>query len=784
MQESAIKKITIQVDEIGADDANKKVAALAKSETELDAATKGRMATAAAAARAQAALNQLSGQQDALTRDLVRSNQLLAASNDNLTGSSSHLSDALRTGAKAAVDYVASHVAMAAGAAAAVVALQRLFAILTPIIITYKLAKEVVTLAAEAWQLGGQELEKYRAIAEKAAAVDLSTSYFQKITKAATDAKLPVDQLTAAFTKLNEATTEKLGGSDLDQQLQKHLDAGNFKGNTGVSALNQANTTEETFKAIVSLIDQAMQKGERLAALDLASTAFGPQMTARLREDSEYLHNLETSAEKISATQLVSDEDIGRALELQNRYDAAVAILETRYHPVQDVLVQLGIKMHEVWVSIVEAVAAVFDGVSRLVIEIAKIPAAFWSYVPKDLTKTALNAVSTIAPTFGPVGAAVGAGAGLVSGAIGSDEKTLDAQQIAVAKLAAGMKNLNAVQQAGAQTTAVYNAVFKDTSHTLDAHKKAIEDTADAYDRALNASQKHVAQLTAEDQAIGLGVGAMEKSRTSAALWTAAMQAGRDITPQLTAAIDAQATAAGKAAEKLAEDKAAAKATFDSQTAGLTGVEKQIADLNYQIYGKDHWKEYGDSATANLMRVADQMKTLNQATNQFASTLVSGLLSGQDVMKSLTSAATSLISTLANKSLSNFLGGGSLFGSQNLASGQGALAVGSAGLAGYQSGSPLGGAVGGALAGATFGPVGAAVGGAVGLIGGIIGADAQSQQKLKQAEDAWKKAGPAFETFLTEMSGGSHGGFSTKFPVPVNDNEDRRDDRDKQREAA
>jgi hypothetical protein len=198
---------------------------------------------------------------------------------------------------------------------------------------------------------------------------------------------------------------------------------------------------------------------------------------------------------------------------------------------------------------------------------------------------------------------------------LSSESTQVTANGAAYALLAAKMRDANNVQRAMIETTNIANKVYGDTSHTLDNHKKALSDVADAYDRALASSQKHVAQFTAEDQAIGLGVGAMEQYRTSAALWTAAMQAGRDVTPELTAQINAQAAAAGAAAQKLAEDKAAAKAAFDLQSVGLSGVEKSIADLNYQLHG-DHWKEFGDSGVAQMTRFAGSLPTVPQNDNE------------------------------------------------------------------------------------------------------------------------------------------------------------------------
>jgi hypothetical protein len=215
----------------------------------------------------------------------------------------------------------------------------------------------------------------------------------------------------------------------------------------------------------------------------------------------------------------------------------------------------------------------------------------------------------------------------------------------------------------------------------------------------------------------------------------------------------------GERVQKGAEDAAQKQADFERQIVGLTDIEKQIAAINFQLYGVK-WKDFMNSGVSNTRRVTSEIDQLNQATAQFGNSLLSGLLRGDNVLKALTGSASTLIQTLASKNLDSFLKGGSVFGNQNLASGQGALAVGSAGLAGYQSGNALTGALGGAMAGATFGPAGAVVGGIVGLVGGIIGASDKSRQKLQQAQEIWRQAGPAFETFLKQMSGGQQGSVS------------------------
>lgn len=194
---------------------------------------------------------------------------------------------------------------------------------------------------------------------------------------------------------------------------------------------------------------------------------------------------------------------------------------------------------------------------------------------------------------------------------------------------------------------------------------------------------------------------------------------------------------------------------FDRATIGLSQEDVQIAQQLRSIY--PDVATALTSVEAGEIRLNNQLREGKQIATDFGTALLSGLMRGEGVMKSLTGAATSLITQLASKNLQSFLNGGSLFGNQSLGSAQGALGMASAGLAGYQSGNALTGALGGAMAGATFGPMGAVAGGILGLVGGIFGANEQSKKKLEEAQRVWKKAGPAFQQFLNEMSGGVQG---------------------------
>ncbi|MGB3490770.1 MAG: hypothetical protein WBA62_21995 [Xanthobacteraceae bacterium] len=502
----------------------------------------------------------------------------------------------------------------------------------TPIL----LVKNAFDLLSEAWTLGGKKLEEYRGIAEKAAAVDLSISYFQRITKAATDAKLPVDVLAKALQNLQSVSTDQLGGSVLNNRLSEHLKAGNFAGNSGVTALGQANTTEDRFKAIIKLIDEANAKGERLAALDIAKTAFGDDIAGRLRQDSEYLHNIEASAEKISATQLVSDADVGRALDLQRRYDAAIAILEQRWHPIQDLLTQLGIKMQAAWVGIVEAIANAVDGAAKLVMKIGEIPASFWAYLAKGASVVVPAVGAAAGAVFGPVGAVAGYAAGKASTSGGDDAGPLDARATAVNRLAAGLKNHNSVVAAGTVALGVYDNVIRDTSKTLDDNKKKHEEAADAVDRAINSVSRHVEQQKAEAAAVGLGAAALAAFRVQAAE-TAAVQAnGGKETAEQASRFAQLKVEAGAAADALARAKVNNAISRGSQTALLSPEDVQIANQLKDIY-PDVATALG-SVEASALRTNDALRQYSDVSRDASKGFIHDILSGTSALQSLGSA--------------------------------------------------------------------------------------------------------------------------------------------------
>jgi lambda family phage tail tape measure protein len=467
-------------------------------------------------------------------------------------------------------------------------------------------------LLGDAWELGGQQLDRYREIAERAAKVDLSTTYFQRLTKGAEDSKMSVDGLTTALTTLQKQSADQLGGSPLQNRLSASVKAGNFAGNTGVQEYAQANTTQQRYEAIVSLINQAMTAGQRLAALDIAGTAFGPEAVENLRKDSEYFDKLNAAAAKVAEKDIVSPEDVGRALDLKNRYDAAVAILETRWHPVQDLLTKAGVEFHANWVATVETIANGVDWATKLVAKLGDVP----SWFQKKLNEGSQWVIDTTTTPESRKAAEATYG---ISTDPAEMAKGTDAYSIAVNKLRAGLQDQAERQRKVSEANTIAQKTLGDTSKEIDNQKKKTEDAADAYDRALESVTKHTARLEADAKAVGLGAGALEEYRARTQLTTAAQLAGREMTAELTAEIEKQAKAAGAAGLALAKLKLNDNISFGRQTALLAPEDAQIAS---QLRGL-----YPDVA-AGLNSVEAAGLRTNAALSGLSSTASSSLVSG------------------------------------------------------------------------------------------------------------------------------------------------------------
>ncbi len=310
--------------------------------------------------------------------------------------------------------------------------------------------------------LAKERLEEYNKIAEQAAAGGVSTDFFQRTAKAADDAKISIDDAAAALKKFRDVSSPALGGSALDQRLDELRKAGNFKANTGVDQFKIASTDEERYRAMVSLITQALDKGERLAALDLAAKFLPPAMLDQLKANAGFLKEMQERADKLAATSIISPEDIARAVDLQARLDAASKTLSEKFKPIQDDLASLGLNYHENWVSIVEDLATAVKHATALYQALKQVPdwfakriggASVWSSITEATTTPEGRAAAEKAHGITPIDS---------QPAIANS----DSPEMTAAKnrLRTGLTNPADVRLAGEQTTNVAYGARQDTS--------------------------------------------------------------------------------------------------------------------------------------------------------------------------------------------------------------------------------------------------------------------------------------------------------------------------------
>jgi hypothetical protein len=257
------------------------------------------------------------------------------------------------------------------------------------------------------------------------------------------------------------------------------------------------------------------------------------------------------------------------------------------------------------------------------------------------------------------------------------------------------------------------------------------------------AVNSQIDSLTIQSKTYGMSAGAAAEFTAIETKRLENLRNGRPDDEAANAALRERAKVLGQTTQKSAEDAAQNQANFDKETVFLSDIDKQIAQLNFRLHGKD-WQDYADSMLSNTTRMTAGLKEVNDLSRNAFSTFGTDIASGKSGVDALTNSLGTMAQALQKASLNRLYDGlktgdpSKVFGNQQLNSAQGALGIASAGVSGYQSGSPLAGAFGGAMAGATFGPAGAVIGGIAGLIGGFLGKDSQAAQALQQAQIAWK----------------------------------------------
>lgn len=555
----------------------------------------------------------------------------------DMQSTSSLATTAVRQITKSVVDMNSGWLATRGAAGAATLAFRGVLGVLGPIAAGVTVVTKTFDLMAYATDLAKVKIAEFNNVADQAGKSGVSTDFFQRFTKSS-NAVLSIDQVTEALKRFNEATADKLGGSDVNQRVGQLTDAGNFSRNSGVGSLAQASTTEQKLRAVVQLIDEAMQKGERLAALDIAGKAFGAPVAAALQADNGYLDQMLKRADAMSNTKIISPEDVGRAIELKERMEAAEKVLSEKWKPIQDDLAKLGMNYHESWVNITEDLASAVGYATQLYEALQKVPdwfarriggASIWSSIV-DATTTPESRAEAEAY-------------------YGITKDPRDVQMApANAKLAAALQNHGNVTRAMRQATDVQSALRGDTSKA----PGTTDNADDAVDRAIAGLDKHIAMVKADTAAVGLSDAALARFKAQALETTAVQANGGEETAEQAAQFKKLQDAAADAADALAKARVASEISVGRQTAFLTPEDAAIARQLAGIYGDDIPAALASSEAAQ-MRFNSQLKQMGDLGQDVNRTLFvdfeTGLRNGKSAWESFRDAGVNALSKVADK---------------------------------------------------------------------------------------------------------------------------------------
>jgi hypothetical protein len=381
------------------------------------------------------------------------------------------------------------------------------------------------------------KIEEFVKTQEKAAAAGVSAEFFQRWVKGGEAIKLSIDDATAALNRFAEAAKSKLGGSDLQKRIVELQEAGNLQG-VSTKGFEGAIGNTDKLEATAKIIREMLDKGERLAALDIAEKAFGSKVADNLRADAGYLDRLLESAKAVEAVKLVSQDDINRAVDLTNRLDAAQKLLADRWVPLQRELLKLGLDYNESWVNFYQNVAAtvsaatqllgIFEKLGGKIEELGK--ASFWTRLTEATGKLGLN--TQLPPEMQ-----------LTPGTVGGP---------AQAALASGLKNPAMIAAAQRHATEIQNLLRGDKSKPTGGPKETEEATT-ALEKQTDQLEKHIKVQEAAADAAGKGVYEQERLRSEALLLAAAERDGETATGEYAESLKRLAERSGEAARRQAE---------------------------------------------------------------------------------------------------------------------------------------------------------------------------------------------------------------------------------------
>lgn len=254
-----------------------------------------------------------------------------------------------------------------------------------------------------------------------------------------------------------------------------------------------------------------------MAALDLSEKAFGSKITDNLRANSSYLREMLANADKVAAAEIVSPEEIARAIDLKNRLEEAQRVLAERFKPIQTDLAKLGMDYQESWVNIYQNLASAVSIANQLYAALKEIPGIFAEAGNSPFWAKFTEFMRARGLTSDPASSGI-----IMRGEPGFD--TAANGSAASRQLAALLGNDNAVRQAMREAIDAQTKVRGDLSKAPPKTPVAAE-PRDAFETAVDSANRRIAVIKAETATIGQSSEARQRAVIVAQLEEAAKRA-------------------------------------------------------------------------------------------------------------------------------------------------------------------------------------------------------------------------------------------------------------------
>lgn len=456
-----------------------------------------------------------------------------------------------------------------------------------------------------------KELTDLLEIADKSAARGLSPTFFQAFIAGGKGAVDKIKELEDALDHAFQATKDVLNPNwsvwdvgvtkvtAVEEAMRGMRELfSTDQSFTGLDLFRNAENQDQKIQAVLIAMKELNAIGQKTAALDLGEKMFGAQFADQIRRGQESVDRLlDTITKKLVSPDILSDDTVKRAKELDDRLNDAWRTINERMKPDWNDLGDIAMRIKGVWTSIIEAVAAYKIEANK-----ANLP------TPIATDESARNNPDVNSAAFAnPV--------------ILNQGRRRRGQSADISPTASidESRGLDMTRREMPQDTT--ETVPMPMRRPLDAPKPPPADTTrDAFQTTIDQINKHMAAVKAEAATIDANTATRDRAKAVAQLEEAAKRANTAAGKENTAVTDEQRAAIEKQADALMKVVAAAeKAKVDSSirqgaaTAFLTPEDVSIAQQLRGIYGND--------IPAALASTEAAAMRLNDANREIASTI-------------------------------------------------------------------------------------------------------------------------------------------------------------------